>query len=115
VALHVSASAPSAQLREVQVDMAAAAKDGARRRAWEAHAAAAGAVLMGQNTGQEGTASDPAQKRLLAQRPGRGLGALGFGALAQAGTPSTRTHGRSGAREAQGPLGSGESGAATCQ
>jgi hypothetical protein len=43
-ALHVSASAPSARLREVQVSMAAAAKDGARSRAWEAHAAAAAAL-----------------------------------------------------------------------
>jgi hypothetical protein len=56
-ALHVSASAPSARLHEVQVGMAAAAKDGARSRAWEAHAAAA-AALTGQNADQE-AASDP--------------------------------------------------------
>jgi hypothetical protein len=35
-ALQVSASAPSARLREVQVGMAAAAKDGTRSRGWEA-------------------------------------------------------------------------------
>jgi hypothetical protein len=35
-ALQVSASAPSARLREVQVGMTATAKDGARSRAWEA-------------------------------------------------------------------------------
>jgi hypothetical protein len=34
-ALQVSASAPSARLREVQVSMDAAAKDGARSQAWE--------------------------------------------------------------------------------
>jgi hypothetical protein len=62
-ALQVSASAPSARLREVQVGMAAAAKDGARSRVWEAHAAAA-AALTGQNADQGG-ASDQGRKRLL--------------------------------------------------
>jgi hypothetical protein len=68
--------------------MAAAAKDGARSRAWEAHAAAA-AALTGQNADQ-GPASDPGRKCLLELnvQGGRGrrgrLGdspALGFGAL----------------------------------
>jgi hypothetical protein len=44
-ALQVSASAPGARLREVQVGMDAAAKDGARSPAWEAHAAAAAALM----------------------------------------------------------------------
>jgi hypothetical protein len=50
-ALQVSASAPSARLREVHVSMASAAKDGARSRACEARAAAA-AALTGQSADQ---------------------------------------------------------------
>jgi hypothetical protein len=79
-ALQVSAFAPSARLREVQVSMAAAAKDGARSRAWEAHAAAA-AALTGQNADQ-GAASDPGRKRLLELNVQAVDPALGFGTLA---------------------------------
>jgi hypothetical protein len=79
-AMHVSASAPSVQLREVQVGMTATAKDGARSRAWEAHAAAA-AALTGQNAGG-GAASDPGQKRLLELDAQAVDSALGFGILA---------------------------------
>jgi hypothetical protein len=57
-ALQVSASAPSARLREVQVSMDAAAKNGARSRAWEAHAAAA-AALTGQSADQPGGCQRP--------------------------------------------------------
>jgi hypothetical protein len=60
--------------------MAAVSKDGARSRAWEAHAAAA-AALTGQNAGQ-GAASDPGQKRLLELNAQAVDSALGFGALA---------------------------------
>jgi hypothetical protein len=59
--------------------MAAAAKDGARSRAWEAHTAAA-AALTGQNADQ-GAASDPGQKRLLGLNAQAVDSALGFGAL----------------------------------
>jgi hypothetical protein len=45
---HVRAFAPSAQLREVQVSTAAAVKDGARSRVWEAHAAAAARCAHGE-------------------------------------------------------------------
>jgi hypothetical protein len=80
-ALQVSASAPSVRLREVQVGMDAAAKDGARSRAWEAHAAAA-AALTGQSADQVAAASDPGRKRLLELNAQAVDSALGFGALA---------------------------------
>jgi hypothetical protein len=62
--------------------MAAAAKDGARSRAWGAHAAAAAAAaaLTGQNADQ-GAASDPGRKRLLELNAQAVDSALGFGAL----------------------------------
>jgi hypothetical protein len=60
--------------------MAAAAKDGARSRAWEAHAAAA-AALTGQNADQ-GADSDPGRKRLLELNAQAVGSALGFGTLA---------------------------------
>jgi hypothetical protein len=59
--------------------MATAAKDGARSRAWEAHAAAA-AALTGQNAGQDAT-SDPAQKRLFELNAQAVDSALGFRTL----------------------------------
>jgi hypothetical protein len=71
--------------------------------------------LTGQNADQ-GAVSDPDQKRLLELNVQAVGSALGFGTLAPgAGTPSTRTHSRNRMREAQGPLGTGESGAATGQ
>jgi hypothetical protein len=70
----------AAQLREVQVGMAAAAKDCARSRTWEAHAAAT-AALTGQTAGQ-GAASDPGQKRLLELNAQAVDSILGFGTLA---------------------------------
>ena len=78
-ALQASASASSARLREVQVGMDAAAKGGARSRAWEAHAAAA-AALTGQSADQ-GDASDPGRKRLLELNAQAVDSALGFGTL----------------------------------
>jgi hypothetical protein len=72
-ALQVSASAPSARLREVQVSMAAAAKDGARSRAWEAHAAAA-AALTGQNADQgAGSASSSSTSKPWTRHSASGL------------------------------------------
>jgi hypothetical protein len=70
-----------ARLREVQVSMGAAAKDGARSRAWEAHAAAAGA-LTGQSADQ-GATSDPGRRKRLLELNAQAVdSALGFGALA---------------------------------
>jgi hypothetical protein len=63
--------------------MDAAAKDGARSRAWEAHAAAA-ADLTGQSADQ-GAASDPGRKRLLELNAQAVNSALGFGTLAHLG------------------------------
>ena len=67
------------------MDMDAAAKDGARSRAWEAHAAAA-AALTGQSADQPTrglpAASDPGRKRLLELNAQAVDSALGFGALA---------------------------------
>jgi hypothetical protein len=60
--------------------MGAAAKDGARSQAWEAHAAAA-AALTGQSADQ-GAASDPGWKRLLELNAQAVDSALGFGTLA---------------------------------
>jgi hypothetical protein len=83
--------ARSSQLRELQVDMAAAAKGDVRSRAWEAHAAAAAAAaLTGQNASQ-GAASDPGQKPEApprTRRPGRGLDTR-LRAPSARGTPST--------------------------
>jgi hypothetical protein len=59
--------------------MAAEAKDGARSRAWEAHAAAA-AALTGQSADQ-GAASNPGRKRLLELNVQAVNSALGFGTL----------------------------------
>ena len=107
-ALHVSisASAPSAQLREVlrevQVDTCMD----------DTHAATTAA--LGTAARIQNATSDLGQKRLLELNAQAVDSALGFGAPAPArGTPSTPTHGRGGAREAQSHLGTGESDSAT--
>jgi hypothetical protein len=70
-------------LREVQVGMGAAAKDGARSWAWEAHAAAAAALTPGQSADQGAAASgDPGRKRLLELNAQAVDSALTFGTLA---------------------------------
>jgi hypothetical protein len=62
--------------------MDAAAKDGARSRVWEAHAAAAAALT--EQSADQGAASDPdpGRKRLLELNAQAVDSALGFGTLA---------------------------------
>ena len=65
--------------------MDAAAKDGARSRVWEAHAAAAAALT--EQSADQGAASDPGRKRLLELNAQAVDSALGFGALAPGACP----------------------------
>jgi hypothetical protein len=109
-ALHVSisASAPSAQLREVLREVQV---DTCMDDTHAATTAALGTAARIQNATSDLCIG---QKRLLELNAQAVDSALGFGAPAPArGTPSTPTHGRGGAREAQSHLGTGESDSAT--